>query len=122
MDSYTTIGQRIRDNIRKAQAAGIKLTKGEWGIEPDGDGDTYVTEGPACALACTMLVEDVIPTDDEHHEEDAARALGVDRHWVDSFIRGFDGDNPSLPYDSRYKHDSGAYELGQQIAREFFPH
>ena len=95
-----TIKTKIVDGIKTATANGTKLISGEW-----------FAEGAACALGCMLLAKDKDAyLEEDDSEETAAEMLGVDTHWINSFIHGFDGS--PLTRDVRSEE---AFKLGLEL-------
>lgn len=110
------IESRIRTAINEAQARGVRLIAGDWGVYNSHAGfAAYKRRGQdcACALGCVLLVEDTIGIDYTDQELAAAEHLGVSMQWVRGFIEGFDGISRQAGA------DKGAHALGVRLRVEY---
>lgn len=105
----------IKDAMEAVQATGTQIQAGTWGAAFDARKGYFVNEGaqngngtnfPVCALGALLIHKngsfkfDAMrgrkPLTDLEEADAAAIVLGVDKNWVQNFIEGFDGANPSV--------------------------
>lgn len=120
--------RRVLDACRAQQARGVAVQRGVWGVARVGSGPWYAYSGHvetengidfgavpgcACALGCLILEEQPrVETDSIYHA--LKIQLKATEHEIDSFTRGFDGQ------DFAPKWDLDWYLAGREVAAEVF--
>lgn len=113
------IKARIDAAIEKAEARGITLEDGIWGVWVENGEWTTTDLGEhkdrCCPLGALLLAEQPqVDDDDVIADVCAARVLGKDSRWVEAFIDGFDSEEPAEYRDELYGQGElrEAWELG----------
>lgn len=98
-----SIESRIREAVKAARADGYTIIAEDW-VDHD--------ERKCCALGA-IIRRKVNGRNDDVCQDASASTLGVTKHWVKDFIRGFDGE--ACPAWG----DDGAFEMGKRMRAEF---
>lgn len=73
--------EKIRAGIETAKSRGYELVCEDWGDDK---------QKCACPLGCLIVANDVKIGKPTENFSKAAELLGLDEHWIDSFIAGYD--------------------------------
>lgn len=121
----TSTERKILDAVKEAKRRGYKIVKQDWSIEWDENVQQFkCKDNQCCPLGAYLVVNQPPPSDQyslECDSEDAetfaitaAKALGKNQEWADSFVIAYDSPN------STSFNDPAAAKTGKKINKLLF--
>jgi hypothetical protein len=118
--NYVNARKQLLAAVRSHKDNGGKFCKYHFGIERDGETDTFVLKGDECCGLAAFLLDRKVKIASGPFSENAAAYLNVSKSFILGFVDGFDGIGSVYKELNEGKEYQAGYKVGLEAAEIAF--